>query len=102
MKVREGYYSEQVRNKSFGEILDHLGNRQREVYNIIKNYGPLCSEDVAEILEVFPHQVTPRILELRKAGIVEFAGETTSNTSKRTVSLWKIKCINHQFELFKI
>lgn len=102
MKVREGFFSEQVRNKSFGEILDSLCHRQREVYNIIKDYGPICNEDIADILEVFPHKVTPRVLELRKAGIVEFAGETTSNTSKRTVSLWKIKCINHQLEFFSV
>lgn len=101
MKVREGYHSEQMRNKSFGEILDSLNCRQREVYHVIKNYGPICNEDIADILEVFPHKVTPRVLELRKAGIVEFAGESTSQTSSRSVSLWKIKIIDRQYELFK-
>lgn len=100
MKVREGYYSEQLRNKSFSEILDILGERQKQVLLILKDYGPLSNEEIAHLLNIYPHQVCPRINELRKIELVEFAGETTSEISKKKVSLWKLKKLPDQLRLF--
>jgi predicted HTH transcriptional regulator len=97
MKVREGYYSEQIRNKAFFEV--QLNRRQAEVLNVIRDFQPISNEGIAEILNIFPHQVTPRVLELRKLDIVEFAGETISTYSKRTVSLWRIKAAGKQLTL---
>jgi len=99
MKVREGYYSEQIRNKSFEEILDILGERQKQVLLILKEYGKLSIEDIARLLDVYPHQVCPRIKELRELQLVEFAGESRSDRSKRKVSLWKLKQLPEQLRL---
>ncbi len=100
MKVREGYFSEQLRNRSFNEILDVLGARQKQVLLTLKDYGELSIEEIAHILEVYPHQVCPRIKELREMDLVEFAGETTSAISKKKVSLWKLKKLPDQLRLF--
>ncbi len=100
MKVREGYNSEQIRNKSLESILDDLGDRQRDVYNIISKWQPISNERIAEHLGVFPHQVTPRVYELREMGIVEFAGESVSTISKRKVSLWRVNPEGKQLSLF--
>jgi len=100
MKLREGYYSEQLRNKSFGEILDVLGDRQRQVLLTLVDYGPLSNEDIAHLLNIYPHQVCPRIKELREMDLVEFAGEATSAVSKKKVSLWKLKQLPEQLRLF--
>lgn len=97
VKVREGYYSEQVRNKAFGEVA--LGQRQEEVLNVIRICQPISNEEIADIIGVPPHYVTPRVLELRKFGHVEFFGTSTSPTSKRTVSLWRIKPEGQQLVL---
>lgn len=90
MKVREGYYSEQVRNRSFEEIQDDLNDLQQQVYKIVKEHEPIYTEKIAELLHKFPHTVTPRVLELRKLGLVEFAGTGKSSTSGVKVSLWKV------------
>lgn len=100
MKVRDGYYSEKIRNKSFGEILDVLGERQRQVLLTLKDYGPLSNEDIAYLLNIYPHQVCPRIKELRELELVEYAGESTSAISKKKVSLWKLKQLPEQLRLF--
>ncbi len=98
MKVREGYYSEQVRNKAFEEIQPHLSARQFSVCKIIHQYGPISTEQIASMLRVYPHTLTPRVKELRELGLVEFAGTSISDVSGRTVSLWRTK--TEQLKLF--
>ncbi len=100
MKEREGYYSEQLRNRSLESILDKLGDKQRDVYNIIVKWQPISNERIAEHLGIYPHQVTPRVYELREMGLVEFAGESISELSKRKVSLWRVNPEGKQLSLF--
>jgi transcription initiation factor IIE alpha subunit len=90
MKVREGYYSEQNRDEAFLSVLENLGSRQRAVYDIIKDNGVISNERIADILSVFPHQISPRVKELRELNLVEYAGDTINERSKRKASLWKI------------
>lgn len=89
MKVREGYYSEQIRNEAL--LATDLGKRQKEVLHIIELFGPISSERIALHLNVYPHQITPRVLELRELGFVEFAGEEISMRSHKKASLWRVK-----------
>ena len=100
MKVREGYYSEQVRNEALQSVLDNLGERQKAVYDVIAKWQPISNERIAEHLGVYPHLVTPRVLELREMGIVERAGESISQTSNRKITLWKINPDGKQLSLF--
>ena len=100
MKTRSGYYSEAIRNEAFESILDSLNERQRDVLNVIRKWQPISSERIAEHLNIYPHQVTPRVLELREMELIEFAGKSTSDKSKRPVSLWRTKQNASQFSLF--
>ena len=100
MKVREGYYSEQIRNEALQSVLDELSERQKQVYGVILKWQPISNERIAEHLNCYPHQVTPRVLELREMGVVELAGETISQRSKRKVSLWRINPDGKQLNLF--
>lgn len=99
MKIREGYYSEQIRNSAFSEIYSKLNEKQKNVFEIIFHNQPIYSEKIANLLGVYPHEISPRVLELRKLGIVEFAKEGKSDISNKKVSLWKIK--TSQGELFE-
>lgn len=90
MKVREGYYSEKIRNESWDYVLNYLSEMQRKVFEAIKKIEPCSNEQIAQHLGVYPHTITPRVLELRQLGLVEFAKEGYCQRSKRKVSLWKI------------
>jgi len=90
MRTREGYHSEQVRNEAFAEVSKQLGTLQHDVYEIISIHEPITNEEIAKKLNKFPHEVCPRVLELRKLDLVEFAGKTTGK-SGRKASLWKLK-----------
>lgn len=98
-KVREGYFSEKIRNIAYAEQIDKLGNMQRKVYHIIKQYGPCSTEFIAITLNCYPHQITPRVKELREMGLVEFWDVGVSPTSGKAVSLWKVTKISDQYQL---
>jgi predicted ArsR family transcriptional regulator len=87
-RVREGYYSEQIRNEAFAYV--NLNKQQERVLEIIKKWQPISNDRIAAHLGCFVHQVTPRVLELRNLGLVEYCGEAESTISKRKVSLWRI------------
>lgn len=98
-KVRAGYYSEQIRNEAFAYV--ELGKMQTKVFEVIKEHQPISNDRIALHLKIYPHQVTPRVLELREMGLVEFYGESFSAISKRKVSLWRINPKGNQLSLFK-
>lgn len=98
MKVREGYYSEQIRDQSLKDTLPGLGGLQQEVYNVIRSEGPVTTQGIARITGRYVHSITARVFELRDLGYVEFAGSTMSPETGRKVSLWKIT--NKQLTLF--
>jgi len=99
LREREGYKPEQVRNKALFSVLDDLSRRQAEVYSIIEKFQPISNESIAKHLNVYPHQVTPRVLELRELGIVEWAGEGKT-LDNRPFSFWKINPNGKQLTLF--
>ena len=100
MKYREGYWSERARDKSYKEILSSLNKKQFEVYQVVKNNPNIYNEKIAQILNIYPHQICPRILELREMGLVRFSKYGVSEKSGKTVSLWRInqEAIQIKFE----
>ncbi|MCC7158857.1 MAG: hypothetical protein IT281_04905 [Ignavibacteria bacterium] len=94
---REGYRSEQIRNEAFAHV--DLNKMQQKVLDAIDELQPVSNDRIASHLGIFPHQVTPRVLELRQMGIVEFCGETFSGISGRKVSLWRINPNGTQLSL---
>lgn len=99
MATRAGYFSEKIRNIAYIEQLDKLGNMQRKVYEVIKKYQPCSTEFIALTLNVYPHQVTPRVKELRDMNLIYFYDIGQSPTSGKAVSLWKTTKINLQYHL---
>jgi hypothetical protein len=98
MKEREGYKPEQLRNIAFANV--NLSKQQKKVFDVIKNFQPISNDRIAAHLGCFPHQVTPRVLELRNLGLVQFIGEGFSSISNRKVSLWRVNPNGTQLSLF--
>lgn len=86
--IREGYYPEQIRNEAFAYV--DLNKQQKRVLKVIAEWQPISNDRIAAHLGCYPHQITPRVLELRELGLVEYCGEAESTISKRKVSLWRI------------
>lgn len=99
MHKRGAYFSKKIRDIAYVEELDKLANMQRKVYDIIKQYGPCSTEFVAITLNCYPHQITPRVKELREKGLIYFYDIGVSPTSGKAVSLWKVTRVDPQLRM---
>lgn len=103
MKTRTGYHSELIRELAFEKALNNLSERQSAVFNMIKEFGPITTEKIALLMNVYPDYITGRIIELRdELQLIEYAGSTLSEKSGSKASLWIIKKPEAQLSLFSI
>lgn len=75
--------------------LDDLGKRQRAVYNILLDHGPMTDREVLDILDGHDmNQVRPRITELIHAGWVQELGRVSCAVTGRPVR--RVKALTQQ------
>ena len=97
MRTRPGYDSEQIRNLAYADILENLTNRQAAVYQMIIEFGPISTEKIAELMDVYPNFITGRIKELRDdLQLIEIAGVTITEKGNSKAALYKAKKWNAQ------
>ena len=72
-------------------LLDDLGEKQKKVYNLLRRSGALSNRMIAKKLGWEINTVTPRVKELRERDLVELAGLTVDNDTKRQVVAWRVK-----------
>jgi len=53
-----------------------LTQSQEQVLEVIKDYGPITQEEVADRLGKYPHQVSGRFGELQELNQIEIVGHT--------------------------
>ena len=100
MKTNPAYYSEKIRNSVYLDVLESLTQRQAEVYQIIIEFGPVSTEQIAEVMRVYPNFITGRIKELRDdLKLIEIAGETISTIGNKPAILYKAKEIDPQLTI---
>jgi len=71
------------------ELQPALGDRQAIVYKAIQDLGTPTNKDIAGYLGIAINSITPRVLELRKMGLVERAG-TVQQANGRPAIQWMI------------
>ena len=80
---------EQTSLQAFTDICDTgvLGEMQLKVFNTIKKAGiPLSHYQIAQIMGVYPNNITGRVKELESVGLVRCVGYTYNDTGKRAKS----------------
>ncbi len=78
-----------TQRQAFESIRDTLGERQQEVLNLILR-RPISAPAVAKRLYLPINCVSGRMIELRKAGLIEDSGSRVPNpASGRSVILWR-------------
>lgn len=89
--------TKETRRESYDEVLLNLGERQKQVYEYLKDYP---SGITAKELAVKMHSngavhspernsVHPRLNELIDKGLVEVVGKTTCQYTNRKVAIYK-------------
>jgi hypothetical protein len=91
---------QQTSLKAFEEIIPSLNNRQKQVYELLRQVGhPLNNLMISKYLSLPINQVTPRILELRQKGLVLFAYLQKCPYTNHVSIFWRINLNRGQNEL---
>jgi Mn-dependent DtxR family transcriptional regulator len=78
-------------NAYHGEIKETLGERQRQVLNIIRNSKNITNKEIANILKVDTCSITGRVKELRDYGLIFEDEKRNCNITGRLAMAWKIQ-----------
>jgi DNA-binding Lrp family transcriptional regulator len=76
--------------EAYNVISLELSERQNEVYEIIKEFGPISNAGISRKLSIPINSVTPRVYELREIGIVIRKGTAKDPYTSMTVIVWGI------------
>lgn len=72
------------------EIVPTIGTRQRVVYDEIMRHKDVTNTEISHFLGFPINTVTPRVNELRKAGLVCESVKRPCRITGRTVIAWKV------------
>jgi len=75
---------------AWNQIKDNLGPRQKKVFDKLSEMGRGSNKQVAESLGWPINDETPRMLELRKMGLVDCAGEQFDPNTRKHEMVWSV------------
>ena len=68
----------------------NMTRSQQIIYgNVCCNPGSSCA-DISRITGLPINRITPRVLELRRSGLIEFSGYEKDGDSNKRVKTWKM------------
>ena len=76
--------------EAYDVLQPELGRRQQEVYNIIERYREVSISDISRIMQSQTHNITGRLMELRKKGLVFNSGKKVDRITNRKVLKWSV------------
>lgn len=59
---------------AFMDKVEDLSSDQKKVLDTVANFGPITLNEVAEILDKFPNQISGRFTELRNSNRIKIVG----------------------------
>ncbi|MDR1892202.1 MAG: hypothetical protein LBQ48_04270 [Oscillospiraceae bacterium] len=87
--------TQETRRESYLAILPTLAQRQKTVLQILKDYGEMTAQEVADslfLMNITPTNernfAAPRLTELCDMGLAEAIGKKVCGKTGRTVSIW--------------
>ena len=76
---------------AYAEVLETLGERQREVYKVLLKLKSCNNVMIANYLRLPINSITPRINELRKKHIVMMDKKELCPFTKRLTCYWRVR-----------
>lgn len=75
---------------SWMHIQANLNDKQERVYQTILQHGRVTNMEIAQFLGWSINRVTPRVLELRKAGLVQLDGYKECSVTGNNACVWSV------------
>lgn len=81
---------QQTSIEAYKSILPELGEKQREVFEVIVKHPGMSNHDIARFLGWEINTVTPRVNELRNMGVIEYHSTKVDRITNRNVMTWEV------------
>lgn len=81
---------QQTSKDAYDDVKNSLGNRQRSVLTLLAGVEDMTNTEISNTLNWPINTVTPRVKELRDAGLVEESKKRMCNITKKNVIAWKV------------
>lgn len=76
--------------EAWHSVAEHIGAKQREVLSfLLANPVGLTGYDLSQMTGIAPHNVAPRVAELRHLGLVEDSGRRRPGPTGRPQIVWR-------------
>lgn len=75
---------------AFRELKNRIGDRQLQMIFCLSNIGQATNTEISKRFEIPINQVTPRIFELRRMGIVYQVDDRPCSITKRQAAVWAV------------
>lgn len=83
--------TEETRREAYYESQNTAPTRRYEIYRLLKDGGPMSSEEIMERLRCDnANCVRPRLSELKQAGLIETCGKTLSKYGNIHIAVWQV------------
>ena len=76
---------------AYADVLEELGERQTQVYCVIRNLKSCNNQMIANFLHLPINSITPRVNELRKKHIVMMDKKELCPYTKRLTCYWRVR-----------
>ncbi len=76
---------------AYSEVLENLGERQAQVYSVIRKLKSCNNIMIADFLGLPINSITPRVKELRKQHVVMMDKKDTCPKTKRLTCFWRVR-----------
>ena len=81
--------------EAYLEVKPRLGEKQKEVYRLLKNATrmgfDMTNMEIAQALRWSINRVTPRVYELRQAGLVVLSRKRKCSVTGRRAMAWRVR-----------
>lgn len=74
-----------------GEVVPKLGDKQREVLDVLAKFEDMTNKELSDYIGHPINTVTPRILELRRKGMVTLSQIRPDKTTGVRAMAWKLR-----------
>jgi DNA-binding MarR family transcriptional regulator len=83
---------QQTSLEAYRDIQHALGRRQAQVLNVFLNYPSYnyTNTEISRVLKLPINQITPRVYELRRKGLLVEATRRACNVTGRTCIAWRL------------
>lgn len=79
---------QQTSLQAYLDIVFNLSSRQKKVFQLIKRLQPCSNKQISEYSRLAINSVTPRVLELRRKGLVTNEGTRRCPITGKNEMLW--------------